>query len=97
MKIRSDTPKEGGANPMIPSPVRFVVRGMAAVLACLPVAALSYAQMSSNQHPGPVTSGTDSMQTELHMLTDVQRQGIDRKEENAYKAFYDEKDRKSVV
>ena len=37
-------------------------------------------------------SGTDSMQTELHMLTDVQRQGIDRKEENAYKAFYNEKD-----
>jgi tetratricopeptide (TPR) repeat protein len=32
------------------------------------------------------------MQTELHMLTDVQRQGIDRKEENAYKAFYSQKD-----
>ena len=26
------------------------------------------------------------------MLTDVQRQGIDRKEENAYKAFYSQKD-----
>ena len=74
------------------SPVKSTTRGIAVVLACLPVAALSYAQMSSTQHAGPVTSGTDSMQTELHMLTDVQRQGIDRKEENAYKAFYNQKD-----
>ena len=74
------------------SPVKFAVRSMAVALACLPVAAVSFAQMSGNQHAGPVTSGTDSMQTELHMLTDVQKQGIDLKEENAYKAFYNEKD-----
>jgi len=67
---------------------------MAVALACLAVAEFSYAQMSRGgaQHPSPVTSGTDSMQTELHMLTDVQRQGVDRKEENAYKAFYNQKD-----
>jgi tetratricopeptide (TPR) repeat protein len=47
---------------------------------------------SSSQEASPVTAGVDSMQTELHMLTDVQRQGVDRKEENAYKAFYNEKD-----
>ena len=75
------------------SPVKFGIRTMAVALACLPIAALSYAQMTSGgQQAGPVTSGTDSMQTELHMLTDVQRQGIDRKEENAYKAFYNQKD-----
>jgi len=75
------------------SPVKFAIRSMAVALACLPVAALSYAQMSrGSQQASPVTSGTDSMQTELHMLTDVQKQGIDRKEENAYKAFYNEKD-----
>jgi tetratricopeptide (TPR) repeat protein len=66
---------------------------MVVALTCLPVAALSYAQMSGGgQQASPVMSGTDSMQTELHMLTDVQRQGTDRKEENAYKAFYNEKD-----
>lgn len=74
------------------SPVKFAIRSMAVALACLPVAALSYAQMNGTQHAGPVTSGTDSMQTELHMLTDVQRQGVDRKQENAYKAFYNQKD-----
>lgn len=75
------------------SPVKFAIRVMAVALACLPVAGPSYAQMSGGgQQASPVMSGTDSMQTELHMLTDVQRQGIDRKEENAYKAFYNEKD-----
>lgn len=75
------------------SPLKSAIRGMAVVLAFLPLAALSYAQVNSGgQEAGPVTSGTDSMQTELHMLTDVQRQGIDRKEENAYKAFYNQKD-----
>ncbi|HEY3937419.1 MAG TPA: tetratricopeptide repeat protein [Bryobacteraceae bacterium] len=75
------------------SPVKFALRGMAVALTCLPVAALSHAQMNGGgQQASPVMSGTDSMQTELHMLTDVQRQGTDRKEENAYKAFYNQKD-----
>ncbi len=77
---------------MRPSLVKFAIRGLAVALACLPVAALSYAQMGGGQQARPVMSGTDSMQTELHMLTDVQRQGVDRKEENAYKAFYNQKD-----
>lgn len=73
--------------------VKFAIRGLAIALACLPLAAPSHAQMSSGgQQASPVMSGTDSMQTELHMLTDVQKQGIDRKEENAYKAFYNQKD-----
>ncbi|HEV3482733.1 MAG TPA: hypothetical protein VGR97_10445 [Candidatus Acidoferrales bacterium] len=73
--------------------MRFAIRSMAVALVCLPVAAPSHAQMTSGgQQARPVTSGTDSMQTELHMLTDVQRQGIDRREENAYKAFYNQKD-----
>jgi tetratricopeptide (TPR) repeat protein len=72
---------------------KFAIRCPAVVLACLALAAVSHAQMSSSgREASPVTSGVDSMQTELHMLTDVQRQGVDRKEENAYKAFYNEKD-----
>ncbi|HEY6903409.1 MAG TPA: tetratricopeptide repeat protein [Candidatus Acidoferrales bacterium] len=75
------------------SPVKFVIGTMAIALACLSAVAPSRAQVNrGGQEAGPVTSGTDSMQTELHMLTDVQRQGIDRKEENAYKAFYNQKD-----
>jgi tetratricopeptide (TPR) repeat protein len=75
------------------SPGKFALRGMAIVLACLPAAGSSYAQMSSRgQQASAGSTGTDSMQTELHMLTDVQKQGVDRKEENAYKAFYNEKD-----
>ena len=76
------------------SPVKSAIRGLAIVLACLPLATATHAQMSrsGSQQASPVTSGTDSMQTELHMLTDVQRQGVDRKEENAYKAFYNQRD-----
>jgi tetratricopeptide (TPR) repeat protein len=50
------------------------------------------AQMSHNQQSGPVTSPTDSMQTELHDLTDVQTQGqgIDTRELADYKKFYQE-------
>lgn len=44
------------------------------------------------QHASPVSTGTDSLQTQLHMLTDVQRQeqGIDKREFADYKAFYNE-------
>jgi tetratricopeptide (TPR) repeat protein len=74
------------------SPVKFAM-GMAVAVACLTVAAPSYAQMSSRgQQASAGSTGTDSMQTELHMLTDVQKQGVDRKEENAYQAFYNERD-----
>jgi tetratricopeptide (TPR) repeat protein len=72
--------------------VKFLIRDLAVVLAFLPLAALSHAQVNAGgQEASPVTAATDSMQTQLHMLTDVQRQGIDRKEENAYKDFYNPK------
>src|SRR5579863_10553399 len=65
-----------GTIPMRLSFVRSIV------LACLPAAAPSYAQMSTGSQATASSTGTDSMQTELHMLTDVQKQGVDRKEEN---------------
>ncbi len=75
------------------SVVKFAISGLTIVLVCLPAAAPSHAQMSSRgQQASAGSSGTDSMQTELHMLTDVQTQGIDRKQQNDYKAFYNEKD-----
>jgi tetratricopeptide (TPR) repeat protein len=57
----------------------------------LVLAAVSNAQgTAGGQQAGPIVSGTDQMQTELHMLTDVQKQGgaQDPQEINAYKAFY---------
>jgi tetratricopeptide (TPR) repeat protein len=63
-----------------------------AFAASLVISAASSAQMAvaGGQQASPVTAGVDSLQTELHMLTDVQRQGgaQDPHEVNAYKAFY---------
>jgi len=59
--------------------------------AALALAAVSSAQsVAGGQQASPMVSGTDQMQTELHMLTDVQEQGgaLDPQEVNAYKAFY---------
>lgn len=70
------------------SPARMLSIAFAA---CLVFAAVSNAQaMAGGQQATPMVSGTDEMQTELHMLTDVQRQGgaQDPQEVNAYKAFY---------
>jgi len=54
----------------------------------------SFAQMSTRggQQASPVNSGVDSLQTELHSLTDVQRQnpGLDPREFADYKRFYNE-------
>jgi tetratricopeptide (TPR) repeat protein len=75
------------------SPMRFAIRALLVLFAGLAITAVCHGQMAAGgQQASPVQSGTDSMQTELHMLTDVQRQGIDRKEMNAYKAFYEQKD-----
>ena len=69
------------------SSMEIAVRALAVSFAStLVVAAVSQAQMG--QQATPVVSGTDSMQTELHMLTDVQTQKADPQEVNAYKAFY---------
>jgi len=62
-----------------------------ALFAPLILAAVSRAQaMAGGQQATPTQSGVDSLQTELHMLTDVQEQGgaTDPQEVNAYKAFY---------
>lgn len=45
------------------------------------------AQMQAQGGPVDVT-GVDSLQTELHMLTDVQRQSVDRGQQKAYTEFY---------
>jgi tetratricopeptide (TPR) repeat protein len=58
----------------------------------LVLAGVCRAQMAvaGGQQASPVNAGVDSLQTELHMLTDVQKQGgaQDPQEVNAYKAFY---------
>jgi tetratricopeptide (TPR) repeat protein len=63
---------------------------MVAFVSGLAFGAVSHAQMSTQggQQASPVTSGVDSLQTQLHMLTDVQRQHVDSKEKRAYEAFY---------
>jgi tetratricopeptide (TPR) repeat protein len=72
-----------------PRRARFVA--VVLVWAAVPPA---FAQMgaSSGQQATPVVSGTDSLQTQLHMLTDVQTQGqgIDKQEYADYKKFYKE-------
>jgi tetratricopeptide (TPR) repeat protein len=50
------------------------------------VAFASHAQM--RQSASPTTTSTDMQQTELHELTDVQTQDVDRKQKDAYIAFY---------
>jgi hypothetical protein len=62
-----------------------------AFAASLFLAAVSHGQaMAGGQQATPTYSGAESLQTQLHMLTDVQRQGgaQDPQEVNAYKAFY---------
>ena len=58
-------------------------------------AGVALAQMSSQggQPASPQNTAVDSMQTELHMLTDVQTQvpGVNRRELADYKAFYNER------
>jgi tetratricopeptide (TPR) repeat protein len=67
------------------------VRALSVAFVAVALAAVSHAQaMSGGQQATPYNSGTDSLQTQLHMLTDVQRQGgaSNPEEVNAYKAFY---------
>lgn len=70
------------------SAVRFAVIVAVGVALSLALAPKAMAQMQSQQQ-GPVdVSGVDSLQTELHMLTDVQRQSVDNSQQKAYKEFY---------
>lgn len=71
--------------------VKFAIREAVVVLACLPAAAPSHPQVTRTSQYAPVTWELGYRDAELQVMTDAQRQGIDRKEENAFKAFYDEK------
>lgn len=72
--------------------VKSAIRRSAVVLACLPAAAPSHAQVTRSSQDAPVTWEIESRQVEMRVMTDAQRQESDRKEENAYKAFYNQKD-----
>jgi tetratricopeptide (TPR) repeat protein len=82
-------------NHMRPLFSRSAIRTLSiAFAASFAFAGVSHAQMAvaGGQQATPVNSGVDSLQSELHMLTDVQKQGgaQDPAEANAnaYKAFY---------
>jgi tetratricopeptide (TPR) repeat protein len=75
--------------------MRFLIRELVAALAVLFAGApVVFAQMAvqGGQQATPQSTGADSLQTQLHTLTDVQRQeqGIDKREFADYKAFYKE-------
>lgn len=67
------------------STIRAVSLSFATGLLLVPI---SYAQISQN---GQIPNSTDQQQTEMHVLTDVQKQPgvkVDSKEQSAYDAFY---------
>lgn len=72
--------------------LKIAFRISAVVLACLPVAAPSHAQVTMTSQDTPVTWELQWRDVEMRVMTDAQRQEIDRKEENAFKAFYNQKD-----
>jgi tetratricopeptide (TPR) repeat protein len=71
--------------------MRFAARAILLLsFAGIPCAPMSLAQMGGSQ-ARPIQSSTDMQQTEMHQLTDVQRQPgvtVDAKEQKAYDAFY---------
>ncbi len=74
------------------SSVRFAIGTLSIVFAAtLVFASLSPAQ-GQNQQATPGPKSTDQMQSQLHLLTDVQRQTSDPKEMPEYKAFYGTQD-----
>jgi len=66
----------------------WVLSGM--FFASLFLATVSHAQAPGGNSAQQSYVANDAMSTELHMLTDVQTQGVDHKELDAYKAFYSE-------
>jgi tetratricopeptide (TPR) repeat protein len=70
--------------------IRSGIRILAVALAgSFAFAVASRAQMG-HQAAQQSSNATDAMATEMHMLTDVQTQGVDHKELEAYKTFYNE-------
>jgi tetratricopeptide (TPR) repeat protein len=72
--------------------LKFAIRSSAVVLACLSAAATSQAQVTRTSQDAPVSWELQWRDVEMRVMSDAQRQGIDRKEENAFKAFYNQKD-----
>lgn len=72
-------------------PIRALFIAFVLVWVSAPLA-LAQMAVSGGRQATPVNSGTDSLQTELHSLTDVQTQGqgIDNKELADYRRFYNE-------
>jgi tetratricopeptide (TPR) repeat protein len=68
------------------------ILGLSGLLVAVAPAVRAQMGAQGNQHASPTQSGVDSLQTELHMLTDVQKQGqgVDKREFADYKAFYNE-------
>ncbi|MGC2331088.1 MAG: hypothetical protein WA581_06525 [Candidatus Acidiferrales bacterium] len=67
------------------------IRAFSIAFAALVLAVVSHAQAAGGGTPATqVSAATDAMQTELHMLTDVQTQGgaTNPQEVKAYKEFY---------
>jgi tetratricopeptide (TPR) repeat protein len=90
-KARTVNIPTGGSIKMKTSSIYSAIRTLSIALsAALIAATFSHAQVAGGQQATPMSSGTDSLQTRLHMLTDVQTQGVDHKEVDAYKAFYRE-------
>jgi tetratricopeptide (TPR) repeat protein len=91
-EARANNIPGGGSTKMRISSIYSATRTLSVALAAtLVVATLSHAQMGGSRQPAaPTASGADSMQTELHELTDVQTQKIqgDPQQEAAYKAFF---------
>ncbi len=79
------------------SSIAFVIRALSlSFAAAILVAPISHAQIGGSRTPATaVSTSTDAQQTELHELTDVQKQPgvtIDPKEQKAYDAFYHTED-----
>jgi len=72
--------------------LKFAIRSSAVVLACLPAAAPSQTQVTMTSQDTPITWEIGYMDVELQLMTDAQRRGMDRKEEDAFKAFYNQKE-----
>ena len=72
--------------------LKFAIRSSAVVLACLPAAAPSQTQVTRTSQDTPITWEIGYMDVELQVMTDAQRRGMDRKEEDAFKAFYNQKE-----
>ncbi len=72
--------------------VKFAIKSSAFVLACLSAAAPSHAQVTMTSQYAPITWEIGYRDAELQAMTDAQRRGMDRKEEDAFKAFYNQKD-----